>query len=465
MSSSGSTTSLTPLAGPAGRAGREALARLRSRLARIDGVGEADADLLDQIEELERLKCAAAAAQARLTTRFADSQRRQALEKLAPDASAGERRRTKAQAGRSTSAQIALARHESPARGQMLLGLARALADEMPHTAHALAKGDINEWRATIIARETSCLTAADRRRTDAELAPRLAGLGDKRLADTARGIAQRLDAGAAVRRARRAETERRVSLRPAPDTMTYLTALLPVAQGVAVYAALRSEADALHGQGDPRTPAQLMADTLVTKTTGLPTVTTAEGDTAVATPGIEIQLVMSQRTLIRGDHEPARIPGFGPIPAPIARRLARRADKVWLRRLFTHPATGELVATDSRRRLFDGRLRELVITRDQTCRNPWCDAPIRHVDHIRPRSRGGTTAFENGQGLCEACNYVKEAPGWRTDVIHLPEAGHVVEATTPTNRRYHSQAPPQPGAGPPGSLTVALDRLIADSA
>ena len=35
------------------------------------------------------------------------------------------------------------------------------------------------------------------------------------------------------------AESQRRVSLRPAPDTMSQLSALLPVAQGVAVYAAL----------------------------------------------------------------------------------------------------------------------------------------------------------------------------------------------------------------------------------
>ena len=37
----------------------------------------------------------------------------------------------------------------------------------------------------------------------------------------------------------RRAEADRMVSIRPAPDTMTYVTALLPVAQGVGVYAAL----------------------------------------------------------------------------------------------------------------------------------------------------------------------------------------------------------------------------------
>jgi hypothetical protein len=88
------------------------------------------------------------------------------------------------------------------------------------------------------VARETGCLSREDRVRTDTEIAPRLPDLGDKRLADAARGIAQRLDPASAVRRAGKAVSERRVSLRPAPDTMSYLTGLLPVAQGVAVYAA-----------------------------------------------------------------------------------------------------------------------------------------------------------------------------------------------------------------------------------
>ena len=34
------------------------------------------------------------------------------------------------------------------------------------------------------------------------------------------------------------------MTIRPAPDAMTYVTALLPVAQGVGVYAALKRAAD-----------------------------------------------------------------------------------------------------------------------------------------------------------------------------------------------------------------------------
>ena len=50
---------------------------------------------------------------------------------------------------------------------------------------------------------------------------------------------------------------------------------------------------------------------------------------------------------------------------------------------------------------------------RDQVCRIPWCGAPIRNIDHIRPFHQGGPTAADNLQGLCEACNQAKEAPDW----------------------------------------------------
>ena len=47
-----------------------------------------------------------------------------------------------------------------------------------------------------------------------------------------AKEIAYRLDVQAVVDRAAKAESDRTVTIRPAPDTMTYVTALLPVAAG-----------------------------------------------------------------------------------------------------------------------------------------------------------------------------------------------------------------------------------------
>ncbi len=153
---------------------------------------------------------------------------------------------------------------------------------------------------------------------------------------------------------------------------MTYLTALLPAHQGVAVYAALTRHADALHAAGDPRSLGQIKADTLVEWTTGTPGGIT----------GIELNVVMTDRTLLQADSEPARLAGYGIVPAAWARNLisdeeaperqqasehplmqgqepragssnashstrgqhAVRELKVWLRRLYTEPETGDLV-------------------------------------------------------------------------------------------------------------------------
>lgn len=86
-------------------------------------------------------------------------------------------------------------------------------------------------------------------------------------------------------------------------------------------------------------------------------------------------------------------------------------AATVWIRRLFTDPATGRLMARDNRKRLFTGALRDMVIARDQSCRNAWCGAPIRHVDHIQRFADQGRTSEDNGQGLCARCNLSRERP------------------------------------------------------
>jgi hypothetical protein len=76
------------------------------------------------------------------------------------------------------------------------------------------------------------------------------------------------------------------------------------------------------------------------------------------------------------------------------------------------------------------------VGVRDGACRTPWCDAPIRHVDHTRRVADGGPTTVANSQGLCEACNLAKEAVGWQARV----GPGGSVETVTPTGHRYVSR-------------------------
>ena len=225
------------------------------------------------------------------------------------------------------------------------------------------------------------------------------------------------------------------------PDTMTYVTALLPVAQGVGVYAALKRAADTTF---DDRSRGQIMADTLVERVTGRP----ADQPEPVA-----VNLVISDDALLGGGNTPAVVDGYGPIPAAVARGLVQGAvtderSKATLRRLYRRPNSRNLVAMESRSRCFPRGLARFIGLRDQTCRTPYCDAPIRHRDHAQPRNRGGPTSWVNGLGMCERCNYEKEAPGWR--VVASDENGeHTAEFVTPTGARYRSTAPPLPGPLP----------------
>jgi hypothetical protein len=400
-------------------------------LVLVDLDGDESA-LVERIAELEWLKAAAAAGQARIAAALDETRR-------AAEAAAGV---PAAKRGRGLASEVALARRDSPARGGQHLGFAKALVHEMPHTLAALETGMLSEWRATLIVRESACLGVEDRRTLDAELcadASGLAGLGDARIKAAAKSIAYRLDPQAIVDRAVRAESERTVTIRPAPDTMTYVTALLPMTQGVSVYAALRRAADTCF---DGRGRGQVMADTLVERVTGRP----AEVPVPVA-----VNLVITDESLLAGNTDPARIAGYGPVPAAIGRRLIAtavrdRRSRATLRRLYKHPPSGALVAMESRARLFPTGLARFIDLRDDTCRTPYCDAPIRHHDHARPHVRDGPTSATNGLGECEACNYAKEAPGWKVTTTCDDQGCHTAEFTTPTGARHQSTAPPLPG-------------------
>jgi hypothetical protein len=545
---------------PAALAGRTLrsvadLTELIDTLAALDGgAGLTDADRITQLDALERVKGACAAAQARVTVRFVESQAQVAQEWRAraelcsragdfegwrtarerarhaefepPSPSRGGRVRRARAAARpaGVAAQVGLARRESPARAARLVSASVALVEHLPHTLAALAAGLLSERRAELVVRLTSHLAPELQAAVDREVVG-AAGegpltWGDRELERRVRAGADRLDAQAAMERARRAESERRVTIRPVPDTMAVVGAVLPVAQAVALHASLTAAAAEAKAAGDPRTKGQVMADTLVERVTGQAT--------AAVVP-VEVQVVITDRALLAGDSTPAHVPGYGSVPAGWARALlthdltdspapvephtadagasddhalpaapiapasagraldrrerggpgtarGRRAGplpedhddppagtaptgpqqvRVWLRRLFTHPGTGTLVAMDSRRRLFDAGLRRFLVARDGTCRTPWCDAPIRHADHVLPHAAGGPTSDVNGQGLCVRCNLVKEQPGWMADVVDPgPTAGsgqpHTVAITTPTGHRHTSTAPPLlPGLAP----------------
>lgn len=449
--------------------------------AEVCGADVCGAALIEIIGRLEETKNAVAAVQSQAQALFVGQQR------LA-QAKAGMPRNA---IGRGIAAQVGLARHESPHRGRQLCELAHVLVRELPHTMNAFVEGKLSEYRAGIIARETVFLALEDRLRVDELIAAdgdALARMGTRELAAATRSAAYALDPQVFVKRHEMAVGERHVSLRPAADGMTFLTALIPLRQGVRILATLTKVAESAKSSGDERGKGQLMADALIHRLTehapcdagaggvgdhrgvsaGGPGTTEATGLQAAsplggAVPGtlcttvdeanISLELVMTDRALFGSANDPAVLAGYDPIPAPLARSMVLGGDgagfspRVWLKRLFTHPDSNALIAMDSKGRLFPEGMKEFLRLQDQRCQTPYCDAPIREYDHVKAYAAGGLTSIDNGQGLCTACNQAKEAPGWAFERDTVPGDGPVSTRTiTPTGHRYISTAPPLPG-------------------
>lgn len=131
------------------------------------------------------------------------------------------------------------------------------------------------------------------------------------------------------------------------------------------------------------------------------------------------------------------------------------------LRRLFTHPTTGELVAMESRSRAYPQGLARYMRIREVLCAGPYCDASIRHADHIRPHAEGGLTSALNGQALCAHCNLTKEALG-RAEHVPAEDGSHRVTWTS----RLGATATVTPGAQtglPMARTAVQAHALDAD--
>ena len=391
--------------------------------------GEAsDAARVDRIARLERVKAAAGALQMAESVRFAQSQ---AKAQLAADVHPKK-------IGRGIADQLGLACHVSGFEAARRLGVARALWFELPEIYRLLVAGEISEYVASLVVAETRHLDATTRGEVDSQLsAAGISMMGPRSAAASARRHAYQADPVGYVQRGRTERKNRRVRLRPAPETMSVLSGYLPAEQGVACLKALRDRTDAVKAAGDPRCRDQIMADTLVERLTG---------QAHAADVNAEVQIVMPLDALLDANNQtPAQLDGYGPLPADLARHLLGTSQgRLWWRRLYAAPVGGPLVGGDPHRRRFDGHLRKLIMWRDRQCRDPFCDAPIRHIDHIQRYSDSGLTIYPNGRGECERGNYAREMPGWKVEAISSGLEGqpHTIKITTPTGHSYLSRAP-----------------------
>lgn len=361
--------------------------------------------------------------------------------------------------GRAAANEVALARRISPSSSSMSLASARRLVAQMPSTYQQLAEGRLPERNVQAITRaldNAAPETCAVIDQWIEEDPTRLDGLGTRRTTQLVREMAQALDPGDSRARAERAARKRNVTMEPLGDGMARISATLRALDACAVMKHLATAAGAQRAAGARDSFGALQADHLVACIAGGP----AAPDPAPLTPTapapgarLDVGVVITDRALLgcTDEAEHARIEGYGPVPAhiitdtllgkppgaiaprvhdgPLVERSgADHSDSAAasvFRRLYTHPVAGELVAMESSARAFPVGLARMIRWRDQTCRTPWCNAQIRHLDHIDPHAHGGATSYANGQGLCARCNYLKEHGQWtvRTSTSLSPGA------------------------------------------
>ena len=140
------------------------------------------------------------------------------------------------------------------------------------------------------------------------------------------------------------------------------------------------------------------------------------------------INVVVPDSVLLGDDDGFGWVEHYGPVPGDLLREwIAANAEQgveQWVRRLYVTPTTGELVAMDSTARRFEGKLADYLRLRDRRCRTPYCDAPVRHLDHAEDHATVVRPAPANGQGVCEA--------------LQLRQAGPRLDRPTPARTTAH---------------------------
>lgn len=264
-----------------------------------------------------------------------------------------------------------------------------------------------------------------------------------------------RLDpAGFAARRAKAREVESGVELRPLPNAMAMVTAVLPSEQAAVCFSAIDSVARD-EQCSDPELPIGVRRTEALynfcVQPLALPDSSAPSDRRAL---DAHVDLVMTLDAFLGLDDTPADCVGSGPIPAQAARQLLSEAALVTFRRIIVDGDSGHVLETGTKRYRLSESEREFILLRDRTCRHPGCNQPARRceVDHAVPFDDGGASRADNLGALCTRHHLEKTHAGWN---IEDSAADGSCTFVSPLGRRYRHE--PQaalpwlrPDEGPP---------------
>ncbi|WP_313810422.1 HNH endonuclease [Glutamicibacter sp.] len=356
---------------------------------------------------------------------------------------------------------VALARRQAPQGFMAKLAGYRILFEDTPNLAGTYATGALDEDRIDIVLTELGRVKAAQRQDFDVfygENPDLFTNKGPGKVRETVREFTLPLmDDDEAVKLQDAADKQYVRFYRDGASIR--FSGSLPSVLGVALREHLRHESFQAKQQGDPRTRAQIEASALVGNLVA--------GQHRKLPLRLNLSLIMTDRSLFMGKKQPAYLEGYGYISSQVARELVAGSfdgvgtDIRKLRegeyqdylenletvtemvRLYTAPGGSELVAMDSKARLFPPKLKRFIRVRDRNCRTPFCDGMATEADHIVQHHLGGATDADNSAGRCPICNKAKEKWGWNEYVGLAHPQTMVIENA---GMRFVSQAPPVSG-------------------
>ncbi|MFV0372633.1 DUF222 domain-containing protein [Microbacterium sp.] len=317
------------------------------------------------------------------------------------------------------------------AAGRLML-VAEALAVRYPEVLDCLDRAETTVAHAEHLVDE---LDGIDDPRIRDRIYPQATAAARELPMGTFRRTLRRLiDTETADQRAQRHEralTQRRVWVEPAPDSMAWLSALVPAVEARAIHNRMTALATALTDTDDDRTIDQRRADVLCDLL--------IDGETASlpdALRGIRPTVAVTCPVLTLLGHPgagPGVVDGVGPIPDAVARALAGAADG-WMR-VLTHPETGTVLSVGRTLYRPPAALRRLVRWRSPRCVAPGCGMPADRcdLDHTIAWEHGGHTAADNLAPACRGHHILKHHTRWRIE----PLGGGTMQWTSPSGRRY----------------------------
>lgn len=372
--------------------------------------------------------------------------------------------------------ELALRLGISRASARRLVGIGTAVNGALSATGEALAHGLIDWTKAGVIADGVTGVPWQVAQAVEDAVLSRAPRRTANQLRGDVAAALQAVDPEDADRRHRRARAGRKVDHpQPLPDGMALIRAVLPADAAVRLDATLHAAATGAKAGGDPRTVDQLRADALDALTThawrlgalggsasddrvgggassesGLGALVALLGPFATSAsrermrlPHIgrpaQVNVTVDLTTLMGLTDNPGTISGYGPVPAGLARDLAR--DATW-RRLVTDPVSGAVLDVATRRYRPPANLAELARLRHPACVNPICSVPAHacDTDHHRPWTPSDPdTSAANLGPLCRTDHLLKTHAGYLVRRV----LDTIYEITTPTGHRYRTVDPP----------------------